>query len=330
MLLLSRGDVKKAVSMKEAIDAVEKAYAHYYLGKSTTPLRTRIHCDKANGDVLFMPAYMSDLGGLGIKIVSIFPNNARYQKPTISAVMMLNNAETGEPLALMDATYLTALRTGAASGVATRHLANKQVRKAALFGTGGQALKQLEAILVEREIGQIYVFDIDGKKAADFVALVKKQLARFDVEVMVAGTSGEAVHDADIIATATTSRNPVFSGGDIKPGVHINGIGSYTPDMQEVDEVTIKRADKIVVDSFEASFKEAGDFIIPMEKGILGPKDIYGEIGKITCGEIPGRESREEITFFKSVGIAIQDVAVARLVYDNALRNGLGQQVEIS
>ncbi len=320
----------KAITMLEAINAVEAAFTDYYLNRAKIPLRTRIHCDEANGDLLFMPAYMSDLGGMGIKIVSVFPNNINCGKPTISAVVLLNNVETGEPLAIMDATHLTALRTGAASGVATKYLANKQASKLALFGTGGQALRQLEAMLEIRPIEEVYLFDTDKNRVKDFVMLSEKELSRFNFKIKVANTPRDAVLDADIVVTATTSRKPVFSGNDFKPGAHINGMGSYTPEMQEIDETTITRADKIVIDSFEASFKEAGDLVIPIGKGRLRQEDIYCEIGKITCGEISGREREEEITFFKSVGIAAQDISVAKLIYENALLKGLGETVDIA
>ncbi len=329
MLVLSKSDVQKAVSMREAIGAVETAYLHYYRKKAETPLRTRIHCEQVGGDMLFMPALMKELGGIGLKIVSVFPNNEKYNKATISAVMLYSSVETGEPLCLMDATYITALRTGAASGVATRYLAKKVVNKVAIFGTGGQALKQLEAILEERDIKEVVVFDVDQKRVKKFLTVSQKELSRFSFTVKIAKEPREAVRGADIIVTVTTSRNPVFSGRDLSPGAHINGIGSYTPEMQEIDETTVSRAAKIVIDSFEASFKEAGDLIIPVEKGIIGKEDIYCEIGKIINGELPGRENNEEITFFKSVGIAPQDIAVAKLVYENALVKRLGQQVEI-
>lgn len=329
MLILTKEDVQKAVAMPEAINIVEKAYAEYYQERAITPLRTRIHCEPVSGDILFMPAYMGTLGGLGLKIVSVFPQNIKLNKPTLSAILILNDVQTGEPLAMMDATYLTALRTGAASGVATRHLAKKQVQKAAVFGAGAQALRQLEAILEERSFAEINVFDVDPGRVQNFIALCKQELERFSLNIKAADTSKAAVTDADVIVTATTANKPVFSGDDIKPGVHINGIGSYTPEMQEIDETCVTRANKIVIDSFEASFKEAGDLIIPLEKGLITKEDIYCEIGKITCGEVPGRESDDEITFFKSVGIAVQDIAVARLVYDNALAKGLGQQIQL-
>lgn len=329
MLALSKNDVQKAVTMREAINAVEKAFTQYYLKLATIPLRTRIHCNKANGDVLFMPALMDELNGIGIKIVSVFPNNIKYNKPTISAIMLVNDVFTGEPLAIMDATYLTALRTGAASGVATRHLANPNATKVAIFGSGGQALKQLEAVLEERRIQEVYVYDIDGGKAKNFVKACEKELNRFNFHIKQATNPSEAVHHADIIVTATTSKKPVFSGKDIKPGAHINGIGSFTPQMQEIDEITICKANKIVIDSYEASLKEAGDLITPLEKGLIKKENIYSELGKITAGKTPGRETLEEITLFKSVGIAVQDIAVAKIIYENALTRDLGQQLSI-
>ncbi|WP_366924233.1 hypothetical protein MFMK1_001197 [Metallumcola ferriviriculae] len=329
MLILSKEDVKKAVTMREAIDAVELAYSHYYQKKAETPLRTRIHCDQVNGDMLFMPAFMAQQGGVGIKVVSVFPENLKQAKPTISAVMLYSDSETGEHLCLMDATFMTALRTGAASGVATRYLAKESSRKAALFGTGGQALRQLEAVLEERNIEEVFIFDINVQRATDFIKLCEEELAGFSFSAVLANSPAQAVQDADIVMTATTSKTPVFSGNDIKPGTHINGIGSFTPEMQEIDEITLARAEKIVIDSFDASFKEAGDLIIPMEKGVLSKADIYSEIGKITSGEMPGRESNEEITYFKSVGIAVQDIAVAKIIYENAKVKRLGQEIEI-
>lgn len=330
MLVLTQEDIKKAITMREAIDAVETAFAQHYLQRAAIPLRTRIHCTKSDGDVLFMPAYMQDLDGVGIKIVSVFPRNAASNKPTISAIMLLNDVTTGEPLALMDATYLTALRTGAASGAATRHLANQDAARAAIFGTGAQALRQLEAILEVRNLVEVMVFDIDPGRVGSFIDTCAKELSRFTFSLKQAADPDEAVRAADIIVTATTSRKPVFHGHDIKNGVHINGIGSYTPEMQELDALTVSRADKLVVDAYDASLKEAGDLIIPLEKGLITTSDIYCEIGKITSGQAPGRENKEEITLFKSVGIAAQDIAVAKIIYDHALAKGLGQQISLS
>ena len=329
MLLLSQNDVRQAISMREAIDSVETAYIQAYQGKANTPLRTQIDCPKAGGTMLFMPASMEELEGIGIKVVSVFPGNSSLGKPTISAVMLLSDPQTGEPLAFMDAGFLTALRTGAGSGVATRHLARKDARKAAVFGAGTQAVRQLEAVLEERDIQDVSVFDINAQRAQAYVQECGKELSRFKVNLSVADSSQEAVADADVIIAATTSSTPVFSGQDIKPGVHINGIGSFKPDMQEIDETVISRAGKIVIDSFQASFAEAGDLIIPVQKGLLSQDDIYGEIGKIACHELPGRENQEEITFFKSVGIAAQDIAVTKLLYQNALAKGLGSSFEL-
>lgn len=329
MLLLSQNDVRQAISMREAINAVETAYIHAYQGKANTPLRTQIDCPQAEGTMLFMPASMEELEGIGIKVVSVFPGNNALGKPTISAVMLLSDPQTGDPLAFMDAAFLTALRTGAGSGVATRHLARRDARKAAVFGAGTQAVRQLEAVLEERNIEDVAVFDIDAQRAEAYIQECAKELGRFQVNIFAAGSPKEAVADADVIIAATTSSTPVFSGQDIKPGVHINGIGSFKPTMQEIDETVISKASKIVIDSFEASFAEAGDLIIPVDKGLLSKGGIYGEIGKIACQDIPGRENQEEITFFKSVGIAAQDIAVSKLLYQNALTKGLGTSFEL-
>lgn len=328
MLLLSQSDVRQAISMPEAINAVEAAYIHACQGKANTPLRTQIDCPGAGGTMLFMPASMEELEGIGIKVVSVFPGNNALGKPTISAVMLLSDPQTGEPLAFMDAGYLTALRTGAGSGVATRYLAREDARKAAVFGAGTQAVRQLEAVLEEREVHEVLVFDINAHRAEAFVQECAQELSRFQASLKAAASAQEAVADADIIIAATTSSTPVFSGQEIKPGVHINGIGSFKPEMQEIDETVISRAGKIVIDSFEAAFAEAGDLIIPAQKGLLSRDSIHAEIGQVASKELPGRETQEEITFFKSVGIAAQDIAVSRLVYQNALTKGLGTSFE--
>ncbi len=329
MLVLTAKDVRQAINMQQAIDAVETAYVQAYQQKAQTPLRTQVDCPQAGGTMLFMPAAMQELQGIGIKIVSVFPNNVSLGKPTIAALMLLSDPQTGEPLAFMDAGFMTALRTGAGSGVATRHLARRDARKTAVFGAGTQAVRQLEAVLEERDIQEVLVFDIDQDRARAYIQECSQELSRFNVDLQIAESPRQAVLDADIIIAATTSASPVFSGQDIKAGVHINGIGSFKPEMQEIDETAISRADKIVIDSFQAAFAEAGDLIIPVQKGLLSQDDIYGEIGKIACGDAPGRQSQEEITFFKSVGIAAQDIAVSKLIYENAKARGLGSSFEL-
>jgi len=313
--------------MAEAVAAVEQAFRALSAGETDVPLRTPIPVRENNGIALFMPGYLPAGKALGLKVVSVFPDNLAKGLPTINAAFILVSPETGEPLALMEAGYLTALRTGAASGVATKYLAKPKTPVVAVFGAGVQARTQLEAVHTVRQIGRVQVFDPNPAAVESYIRDMTAVLTDPDLEIVAAATPAAATADADIVLTATTSTQPVFCGNTLKPGVHINGVGSYTPQMREVDATTLQRADKIVVDSVPIALEEAGDLIIPLAAGQIDRSDIYGEIGEIAAGRKPGRESDAEITFFKAVGHAVQDLAVARLVYDRAGRDKFGTEV---
>ena len=326
--ILAGADVRQAVTMAEAIRAVREAYVQLSAGQAVVPLRTPVPVDKRKGVTLFMPAYLMASEALGAKIVSVFPGNAERGLPTIHAVVIVVDAETGRPVAMMDGTYLTALRTGAASGVATDLLARSDARVAAIFGAGAQARTQLEAVCTVRRIETVWVFDPVPGAAAAYVAEMRMRSRPIPRGLRVAESPAQAVGQADVICTATTARAPVFDDADLKPGVHINGIGSYTPQMQEVPAATVARA-KVVVDSRTASLAEAGDLLIPLNDGTISLAQIHGEIGEVAAGQIPGRQSDGEITFFKSVGVAVQDVAVASLILRRAAEQGLGVEVDL-
>jgi len=324
--ILSGADVRRAVTMAEAIQAVREAYVQLSTGQAVVPLRTPVPVAKREGVTLFMPAYLTGSDALGAKIVSVFPANPARGLPLIHAVVLVVDAGTGRPLALMDGTYLTALRTGAASGVATDLLARRDARVAAILGAGAQARTQLEAVCTVRKIEQVWVYDLDRRAAEAYVEEMKGRGPPIPTDISAAGSPAQAVRNADVICTATTSRTPVFADADLKPGVHINGIGSYTPDMQEVPAETVARA-RVVVDSRLASLAEAGDLMIPLRQGLIAETDLHGEIGQVAAGLLPGRSSDQEITFFKSVGVAVQDVAVAHLILRRAAGLGLGSEV---
>jgi alanine dehydrogenase len=326
--ILSGEDVRRAVTMADAIEAVRNAYLQLSAGQAVVPLRTPVPVERRNGVTLFMPAYLTSSNALGAKIVSVFPGNVERGLPTIHAVVIVVDAETGQPTAVIDGTYLTALRTGAASGVATELLARPDARMAAIFGAGVQARTQLEAICTVRSIEKVGVYDAVSDRAAAYVAEMRARGRPIPADIFAAGSPAEAVRDADVICTATTSKTPVLNDADLKPGVHINGVGSYTHEMQEIPAATVKRA-RVVVDSRTASLAEAGDLLIPLQAGLISQDDIHGEIGEVAAGRISGRQSREEITFFKSVGLAVQDVSVADLVLQRATQRGLGIEVEI-
>jgi ornithine cyclodeaminase len=314
--------------MAEAIEAVKEAYIQLSAGEAVVPLRTPVPVAKRDAVTLFMPAYLSASDALGAKIVSVYPGNPALGLPLIHAVVIVVDAATGSPTAVMDGTYLTALRTGAASGVATDLLARQDARVAAIFGAGAQARTQLEAVCTVRVIEKVWVYDVVPGMAETFVQYMRQRGHPIPGDISVAGSPAQAVREADVVCTATTSSAPVFDDADLRPGVHVNGIGSYTPEMQEIPPQTVARA-KVVVDSRLASLAEAGDLIRPMQQGLITADSIHGEIGEVAGGKIPGRQSHNEVTFFKSVGVAVQDVAVAKLILQRAADLNLGTEVEL-
>jgi len=225
----------------------------------------------------------------------------------------------------MDGTYLTALRTGAASGAATDLLARQDVHTAAIFGAGAQGRTQLEAVCAVRPIEAAWVYDVAPERAAVYAGEMSQRLS---LPVRAAETPAGAVRQADVICTATTSSSPVFEDADVRPGTHINGVGAYTPQMQEIPVETVLRA-KVVIDHRQASLAEAGDLLIPLRQGLMTEGHIYAELGEIAAGRKPGRASPEEITLFKSVGVAVQDVAAAGAVLKAARQLGLGTDLAL-
>src|SRR5574341_929786 len=226
----------------------------------------------------------------------------------------------------MEGAMVTAIRTGAASGAATDLLARQEARVAAIFGAGVQARAQLEAVCTIRPIQTAWIYDPNQARAE---ALISELAGHSPIpsDIRLATSPPQAIQDADLICSATTSTKPVFSDADLKPGVHINGVGSYTPEMQEIPVETVKRA-LVVVDSRSASLAEAGDLVRPILQGHITARHIHAELGEIVLGRKPGRSNPEQVTFFKTVGVAVQDAVAARLTLENATKLGLGQQVE--
>ena len=323
--VLSADDIRSAISMAEAIEAVADGFAQLSSGSALVPLRTSL--GSSGGTSLFMPAYLPDSETTALKIVSVCPDNPLQGLPTIIAIVAVLDGRTGIPLALMDGTYLTALRTGAASGAATDLLAVEDAKVLALFGAGAQGRTQLEAVCTVRAIEEVRVFDPDARASRRLVTEMAGQ-GSVPANVFLADSPGNAVKNAEIVITATTSQQPVFEGAGIGPGTHINAIGAYTPEMRELDETIVSRA-KIVVDTREGCLAEAGDLIMPIQSGVVAPTDIYAELGEVIKGSKAGRQSRDEITLFKSVGTAVQDAAVARAALDRAEQLDLGTVVTL-
>lgn len=314
--------------MEKAISSVKEAFVQLSAQQAVVPMRSQIPVSKGKGISLFMPAYLEKSHSLGAKIVSVFPDNISKEMPTISAIVIILDADTGRPQAILDGTYLTALRTGAASGVATDLLARQDVSTVAIFGAGTQGRTQMEAVCTVRSIKKIWVFDPNPQAADTFIRDLKDKGLPFPQDISIASSPDEAAAPADIICTATTSPHPVFDDRAIKRGVHINGVGSYTPEMQEIPAQTVVRA-KVFVDSVSASWEEAGDLIIPLQERLIDRSHIIGELGELALGQIVGRDRDDDITFFKSVGVAVQDVSVARTILDAAEELDLGSQINL-
>lgn len=320
---LSGDDVRRCLPMADAIEAMRDAFVQLSTGDAVAPVRTRIQVSKSDGAVLFMPAYLPSDDRLGLKVVSLFEGNRKLGLPFIHALVVVVDGTNGRPLAVLDGEHLTALRTGAASGLATDLLARKDARVAALFGAGVQGRTQIEAVSCVRRVDRAFVFDTDEQMAEEFA---REMTERLSVQVRVAASPAEAVQDADVICTATTSEGPVFSDADLKAGVHINAVGSYRPDVQEIPSETVQRA-KVVVDHRPAALSEAGDLVIPMRDGSISKDHVYAELGEIAAERKPCRTAEDEITLFKSVGVAVQDLAAAEKVLAAAERLDLGVDV---
>jgi ornithine cyclodeaminase/alanine dehydrogenase-like protein (mu-crystallin family) len=323
--IISADDVRRALPMGKAIEAMKSAFAQLSAGQAIMPQRSRIDVPGGEGLTLFMPGFLRNEGdaaeggpgSMAVKVVSVFPGNAARGLPTILGVVLLIDASTGQAQALLDGAALTAIRTGAASGLATDVLARPDARTVAIFGSGVQARTQLEAVCTVRRIESACVYSPNRDHAAAFAAEAAGKNSVPPV-IRVATSPEQALADADIVCTATTSPTPVFEGRLLRDGTHVNAIGSFQPHVQEVDAETIRRA-LVVVDSFAAALEEAGDLLVPIAQGLFRADQIHAELGEIILGHRPARTSHDQITFFKSCGLAVQDAAAARACYDAAL-----------
>ena len=328
MLILTAENVRQALPMKQAIEAMKQAYASLSNGTAIVPLRTRLPIPGGDALSLFMPAFVNSEDGnaLAIKVVSLFPTNPARGLAYIQAAVLVFDPETGQAIALLEGSSLTAIRTGAAGGAAVDLLSRADSQTVAVFGAGAQGRTQLEAACTARPISTVFIYDADVDKASAFAAEMKGK-GTVPEDIRIASSPHEAVEQADIICTATTSLKPVFDDKSVKTGTHISAVGSYTPDMQEVPAETLQRA-RIFVDSRSASLEEAGDLIQPMRAGLFDESHICGELGEVVQGKIPGRQSNEDITYFKSVGIAVQDAMAAQIALTNARKMNLGTEVK--
>lgn len=320
--VLSAADLDRLVPMRDAIGAMREAFRALSRGRARVP--ARVHLQTAAGTALWMPAAVEGLG-LGVKAVTVFPGNPHKGLPTIQAAVLLQDPDTGVPVGLVEGASLTALRTGAATGLATDVLARRDAAIVALFGCGAQARRQLEAVCAVREVTQVRVYCPTPSHREEFAAWARKQPWLAGASVFAAPSPETAVRGAEVIVTATPSRQPVFAASDLGPGAHVNAIGSFTPDMREVPAEVVARA-RVVVDSLEAAQAEAGDLIRAAAEGAFDWSRAV-ELGRVLDDPSSGRQSPDEVTLFKSVGVAVQDVAVGVLALRRAAEAGVGVEV---
>lgn len=325
-LMLSRREIESYFTMNMCMEAVEEAFAGLARGHADMPQRTPIALPEKSGLALFMPAHIRSLEAIGAKVVTVYPENPRkHHLPCILGTILLLDEETGFPVAVMDGGFITAMRTGAASGVATRFMARPDACTATVFGTGVQAFTQVLAVHEARPLRLLRAISIDPIEARQEFG--RKVTEKTGIPVEIAAKPEAAVRESDLVILATTAAVPIIDGSWLRPGTHINGVGSHTPKTREIDPLTVQRS-RIICDLTDACKAEAGDLIIPASSGAWAWDRIAGSLGDVVTGKVPGRTSRDEITLFKSVGLAVQDMAAAKAVYDEAVKRGIGTRFQ--
>lgn len=308
IMVLNEDQAKKFVNMAEVIEAVEDGFEEYSEGEAKMPPKIYLDLPEFNGDFRAMPAYVS--GCAGVKWVNVHPDNKEKDVPTVMAKIILSDPETGENLACIEGTRLTNYRTGAAGGIAAKYLAREGSDSLGLVGLGEQAKTQLMAVSEVFDLKKVLIFDVDENAVKDF----KNSFDGFNFEE----ASLEEVMAADIVSTTTPVRSPIIKKEWVSPGTHINAIGADAEGKQEIDpQLLVKNGVKIIVDDIEQT-THSGEINVAYNEGLIDEKDIYANLPDVVAGKKPGRQSREEITIFDSTGLAIQDVATARIVYERA------------
>jgi len=325
MLVLSERDVQKLLNIEELIQALEQAHIQYSTGKAVMPVRLVVPLPQIHGRITSMPGYLRQDKALGMKVVTYFQNNPKQDLPAILATIMLFSAETGKLIAVIDGSFITAIRTACASAMATKGLANPSTPVAGILGAGVQARAHIQALCRVKKLQRIKIYSPLGISAER----VRQELeSEVGVDIEVVSSAEGTVRGADLVVTVTTAKEPVLELEWLKPGAHINAVGSHRPDLREIDGTTLARS-KVVVDSREAVMAECGDILLAIKEKSITENSIHAEIGEVLAGTKPGRTSADEITLYKSVGIAIQDVAAAHLIYHKALEKKIGTEVEI-
>lgn len=316
--------------MQDAVELMKIAFRELSEGRAQAPVRAVVEVNEDPSAMLMMPGYVPASHALGFKVVNFFAGNpTKRGLPTLHAIVCLVDDLTGEPLGVMEGGYVTALRTGAVSGAASDLLARPDSRVLAVIGAGVQGVTQAAAVAAVRPIEKIVAVDTREEQFERFQDAIAADWPALSSMVVTTTAVADAVQQADIICTATTARAPVFDDADLKAGTHINAVGAFTPEMQEIPPATVIRS-RIVIDNFDAIMAEAGDLLKPMNDGLIDPSRFTTELGQLVAGTADGRADDSEITLFKSVGNAVQDVVVARFAVDQAVARGIGTRVDLA
>ena len=326
ILIINQTEVGQLLPYDEAIGAMRGAFTALAEGKTIQPLRPVLWLPEKVGALGMMPAYLEPIEAMGIKVVSVFPGNHGTEYDSHQGSVMLFETKHGRLLSLMDASEMTAIRTAAATAVATDLLAHPEATDLAILGSGTQARSHIAAMLeIRPTIERVKVWSRNGDHAAEFAS---KAAVKFGVPVSVADSVAECVKDTQIICTTTAAPEPILFSHMLDQGTHINAVGSSVPFAREIDSATMEQA-ALFVDRRESTINESGDFLMAKADGVIDEDSIEAEIGELLIGQHPGRSSYQEITLFKSLGLAIEDVAAAHHIYHKAVEKGVGTWVEL-
>jgi alanine dehydrogenase len=323
--IINQKEVEELLTMRECIGLMEKVLMSLARGEAILPLRSVVALPEKNGRLAMMPSYLANPASFGVKVISAFPENTGTEFDSHQGVILLFEPVNGSLVAIVDATSVTAIRTAAASGAATKILAREDASNLAILGSGVQAKTHLEAMLVSRNIRSVRAWSPNKERLREFV---DRESQHHNIEIKAANSVEEAIKNADLICTTTSCKEPIVHFDSISAGAHINAVGACVPTTRELDSNTVARS-RLFVDRFESALNEAGDFLIPKKEGVINDNHILGEVGDVLIGRKTGRTSRNEITIFKSLGISVEDLASANFLYEQATSKNVGVAVEI-
>jgi ornithine cyclodeaminase len=324
LIVLGERDVHDLLPIAECIDVMDGAFRTVARGGFMQPLRSIAWLPDRRGAIGTMPGFLAEPDAVGAKVITVFPENRAAGLESHQGSVLLHETQTGKPLAIVHAGAVTAIRTAAVSALATRILAQKSASRLALLGSGTQARSHLEAMLAVRPITHMKIW---SRTAANASAFAQSAAAEFGIETEAAESAREAVRGAEIVCTLTAATAPVLEGAYLEPGMHVNAVGSSVPPFRELDNAVVQRS-RIFVDNRECVLNEADDLRVPIAQGVISADRILGDLAELAAGTVRGRISDADITLFKSVGMAIEDVATARELYRRAVREGRGVRVD--